>query len=83
MESDAHTLPPLQSIRTAQQLLGHSGVSTTMIHTRLLELGGGAVRSPFDALRAALADAQRSHLDGSVGGVAPEPMPPPALAWAT
>ena len=38
------------------------------------------VRSPLDALRAALPDAQRWHLDGSIGGVAPEPTAPAALA---
>ena len=31
----------------------HSDVSTTMIYTHVLKLGGGAVRSPLDALQAA------------------------------
>jgi integrase len=35
-------------IRTVQELLGHSDVATTMIHTHVLSMGGGAVRSPID-----------------------------------
>src|SRR5574343_172376 len=37
-------------IRTVQDLRGHSDVSTTMIDTHVLKVGGAGVRSPLDAL---------------------------------
>jgi site-specific recombinase XerD len=37
-------------IRTIQELLGRRGVSTTMIHTLVLNRGGRGVRSPLDQM---------------------------------
>lgn len=64
-----HLLEAAYDIRTIQELMRHKDVGTTMLYTHVLNRGGRGVRSPLDAISAAIRHAPSQSLSNYVANL--------------